>query len=91
LYWLLKYFKARNVKDQFNHRFRSLPRDPGLQQLSKPVDLLKTSTWQGKVIRGMIRTLAVNCAPILICSKDDWKPVVETASNEMVLGVVQSL
>jgi len=39
----------------------------------------------------MIRTLAVNCAPILDCSKDDWKTVVENASNEMVMEAVRAL
>jgi len=39
----------------------------------------------------MIRTLAVNCAPILVCSKDDGKTAVETASNEMVMGAVRAL
>jgi len=31
LHWLLKYQKARNVKDQFDNRFTSVPRYPGLQ------------------------------------------------------------
>jgi len=39
----------------------------------------------------MIRTLAMNCAPILVCSKDDGKTAVETASNEMVMGAVRVL
>jgi hypothetical protein len=39
----------------------------------------------------MIRTLAVNCAPILVCSKDDRKTAAETASDEMVMGAVQAL
>jgi len=39
----------------------------------------------------MIRTLAVNCAPILDCSKDDGKTPAETASNEMVMGAVRVL
>ena len=39
----------------------------------------------------MIRTLAVNCAPILVCSKDDGKTAGETASNEMVMGAVWAL
>jgi len=60
LHWLLKYLKARQVKDQFDNRFTSVPRYPGLQHFSKPFDLLKSSTWQGKEIQGMIRTLAVN-------------------------------
>ena len=37
----------------------------------------------------MIRTLAVNCAPILVCSKDDGKTVAETAPNELDMGAVQ--
>jgi hypothetical protein len=39
----------------------------------------------------MIRTLAVNCTPILVCSKDDEKTVAETASDEMVMRVVPAL
>jgi len=39
----------------------------------------------------MIRTLAVNCAPILDCSKDDGKTVAENAANEMVMGEVRAL
>jgi hypothetical protein len=68
-----------------------VPRYPGLQFLSKPFDHLKSGTGQGKEIRGMIRTLAVHCASILICSKDDGKTAVETASVEMVLGAVWAL
>jgi hypothetical protein len=39
----------------------------------------------------MIRTLAVNCAPILVCFKDDGKTVADTASDEMVMGAVQAV
>jgi hypothetical protein len=39
----------------------------------------------------MIRTLAVYCTPILVCSKDDGKTVAETASDEMVMRVVRAL
>jgi hypothetical protein len=35
LHWLLKYLKVKNVKDQFDSRFTSLPRNPGLQHFSK--------------------------------------------------------
>ena len=34
----------------------------------------------------MIRTVAVNWAPILDCSKNDGKTAVETTSDEMVMG-----
>jgi len=91
LHWLLKYLKARNVKDQFDNRFTSVPRYPGLQHFSKPFDSLKSGTWQGKENCGMLRTLAVNCAPILVCSTDDGKTAVETASDEMVMGAVRAL
>jgi len=91
LHWLLKYLKARNVKDQFDNRFTSVPRYPGRQHLSKPFDSLKSGTWQDKEICGMIRTLAVNCAPILVCSTDDGITAAETASDEMVIGAVQAL
>jgi len=39
----------------------------------------------------MIRTLAVNCTPILVCSKDDGKTAAETASDEMVMGAARAL
>jgi hypothetical protein len=91
LHWLLKYLKARNVKDLFDNRFTSVPRYPCLQHFSKPFDSLKSGTWQGKEICGMIRTLAVNCAPILVCSTDDGKTAVETASDETVMGAVRAL
>jgi len=82
--------KARKVKDQFDNQFTSVPRYPGLQHFSKPFNSWKSGTWQGKEIRGMIRTLAVNCAPILVCSKDDGKTAAETASDEMVMGAVRA-
>jgi len=91
LHWLLKYLKARNVKDQFDNQFTSVPRYPGLQCFSKPFDSTKSGSWQGKEIRGMIRTLAVNCAPILDCSKDDGNTPAETASYEIVMGAAQAL
>jgi len=90
LHWRFKYLKARNVKDQCDNRFTPVPQYPVLQPFSQPFDSFKSSTWQGKVIRGMIRTLAVNCAPILGCSKDDGKTAVETATDEMVMGAVQT-
>jgi hypothetical protein len=91
LHWLLKYLKARNLKDQFDNQFTSVPRYPGFQHFSKPLHLLKCGTWQGTEIREMIRTLAVNCAPILDRSKDDGKTVVENASDEIVIGAVRAL
>jgi len=38
LHWLLKYLNARNVKDQFDNWFTSVPPYPGLQCFSKPFD-----------------------------------------------------
>jgi hypothetical protein len=91
LLWLLKYLKARNVKNQFDNRFTLVPRCPDLQHFSKPFNSLKSGTWQGKLIRGMIITLAVNCAPIHVCSTDDGKTAAEIASDEMVMGAVRAL
>ena len=68
-----------------------MPRYPGLQHFPKPADSLKTGTPQVKKIRGIIRTLAVNGAPILVCAKDDGKTAVETASNEIAMGAVRAL
>jgi len=73
LHWRLKYLKARNGEDQFDNRFTSVPRCPGLQQFTKPFDSLKSGTWQGTGINGMIRTLVVNCTPILNCAQDAAK------------------
>jgi RecA/RadA recombinase len=39
----------------------------------------------------MIRKLAVNCAPILVSSKDDGKTMAEIASDEMVMEAVLAL
>jgi len=50
LHWLLKYLNARNLKDQFDHQFTSVPRYPGIQQVSKPFDSLTCSSWQCKEI-----------------------------------------
>jgi len=74
LHWLLKYRKARNVKDHFNNRFTLELWYPGLQPFSKPSDLVKSSSWQGKEIRGMIRTLALNCTPLLDHPRMKGKP-----------------
>jgi len=91
LHWLLKYLKGENVKDQFDNQFTWVPQYPGLHHFSEPFDSLKSHIWQDKEICWMIRTLAVNCAPILVCSKDDGKTSAETASNEMVMGAVWPL
>jgi len=88
LNWLLKYLKARQVKDQFDNGFISVPRVPGHQHFSKPYYSKKCGTWQGKVIHGMIRTLEANHAPILIWSKDDMKTQAGRASDEIVIGAV---
>jgi len=91
LHWLLKYLKARNVKDQFDKQFILAPWSPALQRFSKPFDWLRSGTWQCKEIHGMIRTVAVNCTPIVVCSRDDGKTAAETASDEMVMGAVEAL
>ena len=91
LHELLKYEKARYVKDQFDNRFASVPRYPSLQRFSKLFDSVKSGTSQGKEIQGMVRTLAVNYAPILDCSKDDGKTLAETASDKMVIGAVRAI
>jgi hypothetical protein len=65
-----------------------VPQSPDLQHFSKPFDSLKSSTYQGKEICGMIRTLAVNYAPIGVCSKNDGNTVAESVTAEMVIGAV---
>jgi hypothetical protein len=52
---------------------------------------LKSGSWQGKEICGMIRTLAVNCTPILDWPQDAGTTAVETACDEIVLGAVRAL
>jgi len=68
-----------------------VPRYPGLQHFSQQIDSLISGTWHDKDIRGMIRTLAVNCAPILDRSQDDGKTVAGNTSNDIVLDAVQAL
>jgi len=91
LHRLLIYLKGRQVKEQFDNRFTLVPQYPCLQHFSQPFNSLKSGTWQGKEIRGMIRTLAVNCALILVCSEDDRKTAAETPSDEMVMGAKLAL
>ena len=91
LHWLLKYLKARNVKDQFDNRFTSVPQYPGLQRLSKPLVSYGSCSRQGKEIRGIIRALAVNCTANLNSSQDAGKTAAEAASHDIVMGAVQAL
>jgi hypothetical protein len=44
LHSLLKYLKARNLKDQFDNRFTSVPRYPGHQHFSKPFHAMKSGS-----------------------------------------------
>jgi hypothetical protein len=90
-HWLLKYLKARNVNNEFGNRFTLVPQYPGLQHFSKPFDSLQSGTRGGEGICGMIRTLAVNCAPILVCFTAHRKTAAVTASDEMVMGAVRAL
>jgi len=91
LHYLLKYLKPRNVKNQFDNWFTSVQWYPGLLCFSAPFDSMKCISWKGKEIQGTITTLAVNCTPILDYSKDDRNTLVETASDEMVMGAVWAL
>jgi len=91
LHWLLKIQKARNIKDQFDHWFTLVQYYSGLHCFSKPFNSLKSVSWEGKEIWGMIRTLAVNYTPILDYSKNNGKTVAETASDEIGMGAVQAL
>jgi len=91
LHWLLKYLKARNVKDQFDNPFTLVPQYLRLQRVSRPFHWVNNSSWKWKEIRAMNRLLAVNCTPILDSTLDDRNTAVETASNEMAMGVVWAL
>jgi len=91
LHWLLKSLKARNVINRFDNRFRLVPQYQGLQCFAKRLDSVKCNSWQGNDIRGMMRTLPVNCAPFVAHFNDDGKPVAETASNEMGMRAVWGL
>jgi len=85
LHWLRKYLKGRNLKDQFDNQFTSVPRYPGLQRFSKRFDSKKSGSWERNEIRGIIRTLAGNCAPVLDCSQNAGITAAETASDEVVM------
>jgi hypothetical protein len=87
-HWLLQYLNARQIKNQFENRFTLVQQYPGFQHLTKPFDHFKSGTRHGKEIRAMIRTLAIDCAPILVWSTDDGKTGAGTASDEMAVGAV---
>jgi len=91
LHWLLKYVKARNIKNQCDNRFTSVPHYPGLQHFTEPFDRSESGTLQGQEIDGMIRTLAVNCGPILDYSQDTGITAAEIASNQMLVRAVRAL
>jgi hypothetical protein len=91
MHQLLKYLKARNVRNQFDNLLISVRGYPSIQHFPKPFDSSESSTWQGQEICGIIRTLALNCAPIHMCYKNDAKTVAETASDEKVMGAVRVL
>jgi len=57
LHRVLKHLNARNVKDQFNNRFASIPHYAGLQFFSTQFNSFKSGTWKGKEICVMMRTL----------------------------------
>ena len=86
MHWLLKYLTRSNVKDLYDNQFTSAPQYPYPQYFCIPFDLMSSSSWQVKLIRGIIGTLAVNCDTIPNCSKDDRKTALDTTPNEMVLG-----
>jgi hypothetical protein len=52
---------------------------------------MKSGSWQGNDIRGMIRKLVVNCTPILDSTHNAVKTVAEIPSDEMVMGAGRSL
>jgi hypothetical protein len=91
LHWLLQYLKARNVKNQFHNQFTSVPQYPDLKCFFTQFDSIKLGSWQRTEVRGMIRTLAVNCAPVVHRTQVAKKTAAETASDEMVMGAVWAL
>jgi len=52
---------------------------------------MKSSSWPGEEICGMIRILAVNCTQFIDCTKDNGKTAGEMASDEMVMGAMWAL
>jgi hypothetical protein len=52
---------------------------------------LKSGSWQGKDLWGIITILVVNCTPTLDCSQDAGKTATETASDEIVMGAEWAL
>jgi hypothetical protein len=86
----LKYLKAQNLKDRFDKHFTSVPWYPGLQLFQKTFDSSKSGTSQGKEIRGMVRTLAVDCVPILAGTMDETNAD-EISSDEEVMGTMRAL
>jgi len=90
LIWVQEYLNARNVKNQFDNQFISVPWYLGPQRFSTPFHSSKSGSSQGKEICGMIRRLAMNCAPILFWSNGEGITETGTASDTMVLGAVHA-
>jgi len=91
LHRIIKYLKARNVNHQFDNRLTSVPQYPDLQPFPQLWDSTKCSSWKGKEIQGIIRTVSVICTLILDCSNDNRMIVADTASDEKVMGAVLAL
>jgi len=51
---------------------------------------MRSSSWQGKEIRGMIRTLPVNSSVNHDSSKDNRKTAAQTTYDAMVMGAVRA-
>ena len=77
--------------EQVGNQFTLAPQYPGPQHFSKLFDLFSGGTWQGTEICGIIRKLAVNCTPVLVCSNDNGYCAADTASHKILMGAVQAL
>jgi len=65
-----------------------VPQYAAFQGISKSFDSLNGDSWQGKEIWGIIRPLAVNCAPFLVCLINEKKGTAHTGSDEIVMEIV---
>ena len=80
----------QGMKEEFDARFTSVPHYPNMLHFSKPFEALKNSTWQGKEIREMVRSLGAVYAPLLSSDMPEKTPL-EWASEIEVMKTIQAL
>ena len=80
----------RGLKAEFDARLTSVPHYSNMLRFSKPFDVLKNGTWEGKDIRKMVQSLGAVGAPLL-SSDVRGKTPSEHASDIEVMKTIRVL